>query len=573
MKTWFKVNLILLALALMLATGLSASESNSAGITVSIKEHVTSSVASVSTPVFSGSYSVIGYPAWVKNGTFRDTAYTIENIGDENLTYTVAKFESTGPAGWLTFSGFSGLVPFGVGNTETGQFRLNALASGTAGQTAQYVGGVVFTSNAPSSPDTVKITILLVDTVVTPDWDTLYVTSAAKATNRKGLTVSNSGGFGNAGDGRVNLDFADWNDCDTGATVYLSDGSVVVGSAEGADTNMYYNIFQSEWLDETGLRPVKGSKPPKVKTCGTLNLTLAYSGIFTTADTNIAMEKTWYAPILSGTGTVDSSWMIQCLKVYNTSGATRSGVVIGEVADWNIPSDTGYLNSSNVNPIKKLIYQQGGEFDDAGECQDNNARFGAVRYLGGYKNAIALPADPVAAFTREISSDVVPTGTFVETNLFSNMQTAGYTASGSNTDLYTVMTFRKNETLTTTDTLRFYTAWLTVQNGDTTSLFTMSDRAASWFTAKSIASIRDTVCEACGSCCISRGNINHLGGTSVSDITYLVKFLFVPGSPPPPCPAEADVNGDGKINVADITYLVKYLFVGGPPPPPCPPCS
>lgn len=69
-------------------------------------------------------------------------------------------------------------------------------------------------------------------------------------------------------------------------------------------------------------------------------------------------------------------------------------------------------------------------------------------------------------------------------------------------------------------------------------------------------------------CCLLRGDADHDGMWSVSDLTYLVDYLFR-GGPPPPCPQEADVNADGEINVADITDFILFLFGGGPGPPPC----
>jgi len=79
-------------------------------------------------------------------------------------------------------------------------------------------------------------------------------------------------------------------------------------------------------------------------------------------------------------------------------------------------------------------------------------------------------------------------------------------------------------------------------------------------------------------CCLGiRGNTNGdiEDKLNVSDVTYLVKYLFgVPTGPAPICPAEANTNGDleEKLNVTDITYLVKYLFgvPTGPAPPSCP---
>jgi len=58
---------------------------------------------------------------------------------------------------------------------------------------------------------------------------------------------------------------------------------------------------------------------------------------------------------------------------------------------------------------------------------------------------------------------------------------------------------------------------------------------------------------------------NH-EGPYVDDLTYLVTYLFVNGSPPPVIEA-ANVDGiigpGGPIDIADLTYLVAYLFQGG----------
>jgi len=77
-------------------------------------------------------------------------------------------------------------------------------------------------------------------------------------------------------------------------------------------------------------------------------------------------------------------------------------------------------------------------------------------------------------------------------------------------------------------------------------------------------------------CCIgTRGNVNSDSEqkVNVTDITYLVKFLFgIPQGPAPLCTEEANANGDQeeKVNVTDLTYLTSFLFGGGPPPPSCP---
>jgi uncharacterized repeat protein (TIGR01451 family) len=60
-----------------------------------------------------------------------------------------------------------------------------------------------------------------------------------------------------------------------------------------------------------------------------------------------------------------------------------------------------------------------------------------------------------------------------------------------------------------------------------------------------------------------KGDANGDGSVTVSDVFYLVNYLFANG-PSPVGPS--DVNGDGIVSVADIFYLINYLFGGGPAP-------
>jgi hypothetical protein len=70
------------------------------------------------------------------------------------------------------------------------------------------------------------------------------------------------------------------------------------------------------------------------------------------------------------------------------------------------------------------------------------------------------------------------------------------------------------------------------------------------------------------SCCLLRGDVNHSGGRDISDLTFLVDYLWA-GGPLPFCPDEGDVNGSGGMDISDVTYLVDYLWAGGPLPPDC----
>jgi hypothetical protein len=62
-----------------------------------------------------------------------------------------------------------------------------------------------------------------------------------------------------------------------------------------------------------------------------------------------------------------------------------------------------------------------------------------------------------------------------------------------------------------------------------------------------------------------RGDANSDKKTTVSDVIYLINYLFKGGPAPDPVYL-GDVNCDGKTTVTDVVYLINYLFKGGPAP-------
>jgi hypothetical protein len=63
---------------------------------------------------------------------------------------------------------------------------------------------------------------------------------------------------------------------------------------------------------------------------------------------------------------------------------------------------------------------------------------------------------------------------------------------------------------------------------------------------------------------VARGDANADGSRDVSDVFFLINYLFA-GGPFPLGLGDADKNG--AINIADVFYLINFLFAGGPPPP------
>ncbi len=64
-----------------------------------------------------------------------------------------------------------------------------------------------------------------------------------------------------------------------------------------------------------------------------------------------------------------------------------------------------------------------------------------------------------------------------------------------------------------------------------------------------------------------RGDANGDDNVNVSDMIFILRYLF-PDGPPPVCGDAADVNDDGALNLSDSVFGLAWLFSGGPPPPP-----
>ena len=62
-----------------------------------------------------------------------------------------------------------------------------------------------------------------------------------------------------------------------------------------------------------------------------------------------------------------------------------------------------------------------------------------------------------------------------------------------------------------------------------------------------------------------RGDANNTKDISISDVVYLISYLYKLG--PSPVPIQAgDANCDGDVSISDIVYLIAYLYKLGPSP-------
>ena len=60
-----------------------------------------------------------------------------------------------------------------------------------------------------------------------------------------------------------------------------------------------------------------------------------------------------------------------------------------------------------------------------------------------------------------------------------------------------------------------------------------------------------------------KGDADGDGNRTVSDVFWLINYLFAGGPPPR---GRANVNGDANTDVGDVFYLINFLFASGPAP-------
>ncbi|HWR81754.1 MAG TPA: hypothetical protein VN285_00475 [Candidatus Deferrimicrobium sp.] len=494
------------------------------------------------------------FPTWTKHGVKLDTTLRIEAAGNCSLHYSLTTTGTgMGPAGPVT----GDMKP---GEIDAHTISMNTDLHNVPGTIVYRTGSVVIAWNGIGCPPatattTVDVKYWIADTVVKPVWDTLE-TSCTR------LTIANTGNWGHQGKGKVNMDYrALGGDCDTTYTYYIYDASPIICYKKGAVEHCSYQFAEMSFADTNGMKPVGNHTP--VTDMG--DYYVFESGKIVTADSNIAIEKVWYAP-KSNNDTC--SFMIQCVKVYlNQTSEAMTNIRIGEIMDWDIPSDSGSDNVSGFNASLNLIYQRG--LEGGGGCQSNANRWGGIDWLDGFKNGVRYTTnEPHGAYTSINSKDIYPWQTINEDSAYKYMANSGYTAEDSITDQYTLMTFDTIPSLAVADTYVFYVEIVSHKNGDLAS-FENEVRASKKWYCDHISPIP------CG-CCVNRGNVDDIigpaGPVDVSDLTYLVAFLFSGGAAPP-CVDQANVDGivgpAGPVDVSDLTYLVAFLFSGGAAPPPC----
>ena len=62
------------------------------------------------------------------------------------------------------------------------------------------------------------------------------------------------------------------------------------------------------------------------------------------------------------------------------------------------------------------------------------------------------------------------------------------------------------------------------------------------------------------------GDVNSSGSVSISDVVFLIRFIFAGGPPPSPWAPAVHIDSNPAVSISDVVYLINYIFAGGPPP-------
>jgi hypothetical protein len=368
-------------------------------------------------------------------------------------------------------------------------------------------------------------------------------------------------------------------ECDTGANgrgdadIYLGDGSpVIVRHPDLTTYTASWAIFGGGFTSENGFKPVRGNTVPPIgagfsdSSSITNALFVGYnSGTFTTIDSLVKIEKTWWAPV--GAANADScNFIIQRMRVFPYNIATSvTNLAIGEAFDFDVPTDSGTSgNIGGTDPTRRLVYMRGfNSLDTVTDCYQNDRRYaGAAMLYTHFKNNI-LDSTLYGGYNAANDSFVYPAGGFVPEQVWANMQATGYSNETRNTDLHSVLVYKNvattGFTLPANDTLTIWTAIAVVRPASGTSangldsLKNAIDKAKKWYPKVKVTG-----------CCIgTTGNVNKsvAEGPDLSDLSLLIAYLTQTPKPVLPCLAEANVNGSVTVNpdLSDLSLLIAYL--------------
>ena len=492
---------------------------------------------------------------WVKSGDEEEVDVVLNNFGNATLTVNAGTTIHQGPGGCVDVNPTFFSIPAGGSDVAYVTVNVGGMVNPPAGTAVAIEADVAFSTDDPENGTLIyTINTVVADTVVQVTWDTLQTgLGMALTVGRNG----NAGNTGNAGFGMANMDFVtpDY-DCDSSATVYLFDGTPIIMRNGGADYS-WQPYHDSETPEPYHFQPVADGVNPD-HWFGA-NYEAYRSGTFVTSDSAIGMTKIWYAP----DGAV--SYVLVRTDVYSYDATTYNNVHIGELFDWDIPSDSMVDNEGGFafGPDgTSYLYHKGLEYhdDDPPACIDSDLRLGGTGMLGYYYDS-EIDSDPMANNTGLYSGNILLANTLLDPYTKQLYEDSAWSYMTSMTGLSVDNTEAADQvmllgfgdfTIEPTDTLRIWTVHASVYDGDDTDFDAMIDDAYTWYLDNRVESPFECGC----------GNYNCSvdGKVNLADITRLIDYLYISHLPLPGTDADMNMDQCDGVDVADLMALWDKVY-------------
>ncbi len=479
----------------------------------------------------------VGYPFHTNPTENHDTVIVLFNSGNSPVNYT-RSIEYLNGSGWLDFPSQlpTGSVPAGCVHSAPATMR----ATGPVPE-GLYHARVHFVYDTGSGVDTATLAVDLYNfaTLCDPPFPDLRTSCATLHTDKTARVGAQN----------PMREFRYFTDNSN----FLFDGSLILGTA--AD-NMSWSIYKP--------KPSSCGIPPEVPGLlygfeietfdSTSNASYRrISGTGTNRDSTVGYSVDYYAPKHPDS----CDFFVAKFRLYKGSNAPTgiiSNLTVGFACDWDAPADTGSDNTGGFDAGRQMLYQRGLEFNPIEE------NYGAVAAFRNDGQSI------VGGFIWDNPSHVYPNDDFLPTDLWSRMESLSmgqYTTVGSLDDLSSVLTIYRDASLNgaANDTLKFVVILAAENSGPLTDLKETVDKAIAFVNDHGLGSIVPR------NCCL-HGDADNSGILNISDVVYLINYIFV-GGPAPVSECKGDNNCDCVISISDAVYSIIYIFGGGQPPPQC----
>jgi hypothetical protein len=210
---------------------------------------------------------------------------------------------------------------------------------------------------------------------------------------------------------------------------------------------------------------------------------------------------------------------------------TLPDAYLGFLADWDVPYPSGTYNTGGFDSTSNLIWLRGeiGSYSDL---------YGAILFLYSTKNG-DTSWTPFSVRVQDNFTQIDPFDGPEDDSLYKYMSTSGWSIESDSSRDKSILVSATH-----------------LQNADPSTVVTM--KYALMVTDQGKADL-DTLAMQFKR--IRCGDVSSDGKVTVSDIVFLVNYLFKGG--PKPWLYYCDANGDCQVTVSDVVYLVNYLFKGG----------